>query len=493
MEIFFTEEYDGPDCGKDSGLKIYMTLSVGTRSNNEKYVLVQVYRRNPECQNNRGFAVGLPGSINISLNLNTDENPYDNYLLHLISENRIAEDHWLILFVRRLAELLACTQHRKGRLSIGVLSETDNTAIIRNSIQMIEPGQVGLTAALVSTIALTDVFNSLEDIERFAKATGAIDVVSPVSAEESEYCKAKFSSVHSIAQSILTYTSPSTPENLKRENLESLFENNLSIAPTEDNNIRNEMLLDQIIRETSQGQFLRAGHAAGGNGFIKITDRFFVFKPFFLFTMKPKNSKKVPEHDHTALHKAFSFVRTEDFLKVNPHKYETVVQSLLILAKSYFLVLSSSHNDEEINEARRHIKSHKQQALDEYKRMCSTSNTESSDSELDDITRRISEEIVSNVLITAYLLDKKLGTNRNLLNKSVAMTQDSIRRVRGLRFQHSINLGAVVLHRFLSEVLPGRLLDAPSRHQVSAEPVLKMIRKEQTDSVENRETVLQDL
>jgi hypothetical protein len=365
--------------------------------------------------------------------------------------------------------------------------------LIRNSVQMVEPGQVGLTAALVSAIVLTDVFNSLEDVERFARVTGAIDVVSPVSAEESEYCKAKFSSVHSIAQSILTYTSPSTPENLKRENLESLFENNLSIAPTEDNNIRNEMLLDQIIRETSQGQFLRSGHAAGGNGFIKITDRFFVFKPFFLFTMKPKNSKKVPEHDHTALHKAFSFVRTEDFLKVNPHKYETVVQSLLILAKSYFLVLSSSHNDEEINEARRHIKSHKQQALDEYKRMCSTSNTESSDSELDDITRRISEEIVSNVLITAYLLDKKLGTNRNLLNKSVAMTQDSVRQVRKLHssyYSPSIDLGAVVLHRFLSEVLPGRLLDAPSRHQVSAEPVLKMIRKEQTDPAESNETVL---
>jgi hypothetical protein len=381
----------------------------------------------------------------------------------------------------------------KGRLNIEVLSETGNMTLIRNSVQMVEPGQVGLTAALVSAIVLTDVFNSLEDVERFARVTGAIDVVSPVSAEESEYCKAKFSSVHSIAQSILTYTSPSTPENLKRENLESLFENNLSIAPTEDNNIRNEMLLDQIIRETSQGQFLRSGHAAGGNGFIKITDRFFVFKPFFLFTMKPKNSKKVPEHDHTALHKAFSFVRTEDFLKVNPHKYETVVQSLLILAKSYFLVLSSSHNDEEINEARRHIKSHKQQALDEYKRMCSTSNTESSDSELDDITRRISEEIVSNVLITAYLLDKKLGTNRNLLNKSVAMTQDSVRQVRKLHssyYSPSIDLGAVVLHRFLSEVLPGRLLDAPSRHQVSAEPVLKMIRKEQTDPAESNETVL---
>ena len=114
MKEFFLEEYKGPDCEKNSGFKIYMSLSVRTRRDNEKYILVQVYRRNPECQNNRGFAVGLPGSINISLNLNTDENPYDNYLLHLISENRIAEDHWLILFVRRLAELLACTQHRKG-------------------------------------------------------------------------------------------------------------------------------------------------------------------------------------------------------------------------------------------------------------------------------------------------------------------------------------------------------------------------------------------
>ena len=376
MKTFFLEEYEDLDCENNSDLRIYMSLSVGTRINNEKYVLVQVYRRNPECQNNRGFAVGLPGSINISLNLNTDENPYDNYLLHLISEHRIAEDHWLILFARRLAELLACTQHRKGRLSIGILSETGNMTIIRNSIQMIEPGQVGLTAALVSTIALTDVFNSLEDIERFAKATGVIDVVSPFSAEESECCEPKFSSVHSIAESILTYTPPDTPEKLERENLESLFENNLSITPTKDNDIRNEMLLDQAIRETPQGQFLRAGHAAGGNGFIKITDRFFVFKPFFLFTMKPKNSKKVPEHNHTALHKAFSFVRTEDLLKVSPHKYETVLQSLLILARSYFLVLISSRNNEEINEARKHIKSHEQQALDEHRRMCGTSNTD---------------------------------------------------------------------------------------------------------------------
>lgn len=400
MKTFFLEDYKGPDCENNSGLRIYMTLSAGTRNNNEKYVLVQVYRRNPEWQISRGFAVGLPGSISISLNLDTDETPYDNHLLHLINEKRIAEDHWLILFVRRLAELLACTQHRKGRLGVNVLSDTGNMTLIRNSVQMIEPGQVGLTAALVSAIALTDIFNSLEDIERFARTTGVIDVVSPVSTEDSEHCKPRFSSIHSIAQSILTYTSPDTPEKLERENLESLFENNLSITPTKDNDIRNEMLLDQIIRETPQGQFLRAGHTAGENGFIKIPNHFFVFKPFFSFTMKPKHNKKAPEHARIALHKAFSFVKTEDLLKVSPREYETVLQSLLILARSYFLALISSRNNEEINEARKHIKSHEQQALDEHRRMCSTSNTESSDSGLDDITGRISEEVVCSVLTT---------------------------------------------------------------------------------------------
>lgn len=488
MRTFFLEEYDGPDCENNSGLRIYMALSAGTRNNNEKYVLVQVYRRNPEWQISRGFASGLPGSIGISLNLDTDESPYDNYLLHLINEERIEKDHWLILFVRRLAELLACTQHREGRLSIGILSETGNMALIRNSVHMIEPGQAGLTAALVSAIALTDIFNSLEDIERFARTTGVIDVVSPVSTEESECCEPKFSSVHSIAQSILSYTSPDTPEKLERENLESLFEKNLHSTPTEDNDIRNEILLDQIIRETPQGQFLRAGHTAGGNGFIKIPNHFFVFKPFFLFTMKPKYNKKAPEHARTALHKAFSFVRTEDLLKVSPHKYENVLQSLLLLARSYFLVLASGHNNEEINKARRHIESHEQQALDEHRRMCNTSNIESSDSKVDDIMRRISEEIVSNVLTTAYLLDKKSGTNRNLLSNTVAMTQDSVRQVR--KFHSSYNLGAVVLNRFLREVLLGHALDSLSRQQVSAEPVLKMLRKEQTDPVESSETVL---
>lgn len=473
MRTFFLEEYDGPDCENNSGLRIYMALSAGTRNNNEKYVLVQVYRRNPEWQISRGFASGLPGSIGISLNLDTDESPYDNYLLHLINEERIAKDHWLILFVRRLAELLACTHHRQGRLSIGILSETGNMALIRNSVHMIEPGQAGLTAALVSAIALTDIFNSLEDIERFARTTGVIDVVSPVITEESECCEPKFSSVHSIAQSILSYTSPDTPEKLECENLRRLFEKNLCSTPTEDNDIRNEMLLDQIIRETPQGQFLRAGHTAGGNGFIKIPNHFFVFKPFFLFTMKPKYNKEAPEHARTALHKAFSFVRTEDLLKVSPYKYENVIQSLLVLAKSYFLVLASSRNDEEINEVRKHIESHEQQALDEHRRMCSTSNIESSDSGLDDITRRISEEVVCNVLITAYLLDKKSGTNRNLLNKSVAMTQDSVRQVR--KFHSYYNLGAVVLNRPLREVLLGSTLDSSSRQQVSAEPVLRLL------------------
>ena len=48
MKTFFLEEYKRPDCEKNSGLRIYMSLSVGTRSNNDKYVLVQAYRRNPE-------------------------------------------------------------------------------------------------------------------------------------------------------------------------------------------------------------------------------------------------------------------------------------------------------------------------------------------------------------------------------------------------------------------------------------------------------------
>lgn len=253
MKTFFLEDYKGPDCENNSGLRIYMTLSAGTRSNNEKYILIQIYRRNPEWQSSRGIPLGSPGYVSISLNLDTDENPYDNYLLHLINEERITEDHWLILFVRRLAELLACTQHRKGRLSIGILPETGNMTLIRNSVEMVEPGQVGLTAALVSAIALTDVFNSLEDIERFAQTTGVIDVASPVSTEDSEHCEPKISSVHSITESVLSCTSPDTPEKLERENLERLFEKNLHNAPTEDNDIRNEMLLDQTIRETQQG------------------------------------------------------------------------------------------------------------------------------------------------------------------------------------------------------------------------------------------------
>lgn len=128
--------------------------------------------------------------------------------------------------------------------------------------------------------------------------------------------------------------------------------------------------------------------------------------------------------------------------------------------------------------------------------MCSTSNTESSDSKVDDITRRISEEIVSNVLITAYLLDKKSGTNRNLLNKSVAMTHDSVRQVRKSHFPYyrpSTEVGSVVLYRFLNEVLPGRSLDDPSRHQVSAEPALRLLRNREVEPAKSTRSVLLDL
>lgn len=80
------------------------------------------------------------------------------------------------------------------------------------------------------------------------------------------------------------------------------------------------------------------------------------------------------------------------FFKVSPHEYENVLQSLLILARSYLLVLISSHNDEEINESRRHIESSNQQSLDEHRRMCGTSNTEGTDSGVDDIMRRVSQK-----------------------------------------------------------------------------------------------------
>ena len=485
MKTFFLEEYEDLDCENNSDLRIYMSLSVGTRSNNEKYVLVQVYRRNPECQNNRGFAVGLPGSINISLNLNTDENPYDNYLLHLISENRIAEDHWLILFARRLAELLACTQHRKGRLSIGILSETGNMTIIRNSIQMIEPGQVGLTAALVSTIALTDVFNSLEDIERFAKATGVIDVMSPVSTEESEYCKPKFSSVHSIAQSILTYTSPDTLEKLKRENLERLVDRNLlsATAKSDDRSIRDEMLLDQMIRiMTPQGQFLRACCASGTNGFLRVSDPYFRFKPFVEFTLKNPHSKQMPEYARAALRMAFLSVSMNDLLEVKSYKHENIISYLMVLAKSYFLVLISSNSDKEIDDARKNIDLYRQRVIGEYESNY-TSIKESS--KVDEIMEHISGEIIANTLTTAYLLDKSVS--RGLLNRSVQMMQESSREAGEIASvqQRSVSLGAVLLARFLKETLLNETFSDLSPWQVSAEPVRNLLQKERTGPTAN--------
>ena len=476
MRTFFLEEYDGPDCENNSGLRIYMDLSAGTRNNNEKYVLVQVYRRNPEWQISRGFASGLPGSIGISLNLDTDESPYDNHLLHLINENRIAEDHWLILFVRRLAELLACTQHREGQLSVNVLSDTGNMTFIRNSVHMIEPGQAGLTAALVSAIALTDIFNSLEDIESFARTTGVIDVMSPVSTEESECCEPKFSSVHSIAQSILSYTSPDTPEKLECENLRRLFEKNLCSTPTEDNDIRNEMLLDQIIRETPQGQFLRAGHTAGGNGFLRVTDPYFRFNPFLEFTLKKPRSKQMSEYARAALRMAFLSVSMNDLLEVKSYKHENITSYLMVLAKSYFLVLISAKSSKEIDNARKNIDLYRQRVIGEYESVY-TNIKESS--KVDEIMEHISGEIIANTLTTAYLLDKSVS--RGLLNRSVQMMQESSREAGEIASaqQRSVSLGAVLLARFLKETLLNQTFSDLSPWQVSAEPVLNLLQNEQ--------------
>lgn len=479
MKTFFMEEYDGPDCEKNSGLKIFMSLSVGTRSNNDKYVLVQVYRRNPEWQKSRGVVSGLPGSISISLNLDTDEKSYDNYLLHLINKERITEDHWLILFVRRLSELLACTHHRKGHLIVNVLPDTDNMAIIRNSVQMVEPGQVGLTAALVSTIALTDVFNSLEDVERFARVTGAIDVVSPVSAEESECCEPKFSSVHSVAQSILTYTPPSTPEMLLCEKLECLFDRNLfsATSKSDDSRIRDEMLLDQTIRKmTPQGQFLRACCASGTNGFLRVTDPYFRFNPFLEFTLKKPRSKQMSEYARAALRMAFLSVSMNDLLEVKSYKHENITSYLMVLAKSYFLVLISAKSSKEIDNARKNIDLYRQRVIGEYESVY-TNIKESS--KVDEIMEHISGEIIANTLTTAYLLDKSVS--RGLLNRSVQMMQESSREAGEIASaqQRSVSLGAVLLARFLKETLLNQTFSDLSPWQVSAEPVLNLLQNEQ--------------
>lgn len=475
MRTFFLEEYKGPDCEKNSGLRIYMSLSVRTRSNNEKYILVQVYRRNPEWQSSRGVPLGSPGSISISLNMDTDEKSYDNYLLYLINEERIAEDHWLILFARRLAELLACTHHRQGRLSIGILPETGNMNLIRKSVQMIEPGQVGLTAALVSSITLTDIFNSLEDIERFARATEITKVVSPVSAKESEHCKPRFSSVHSIAQSILTYTPPSTPEMLLCENLERLFDASVHSALTksDDNSNRDEMLLDQTIRKmTSQGQFLRACRASGTHGFLRVSGPYFKFKPFLEFILKNPRSKHMSENACAALKMAFLSVSMSDLLEVKPYK-----SYLMVLAKSYFIVLISANGDKEIDKARKNIDPYKRGVLDEYESVYT--NIKDS-SKVNEIMEHISDEIIANTLTAAYLLDKSVS--RGLFDRSVRMMQESSKEAGEIASarQQSVSLGAVLLNTFLSETLPNQTPKDLSLQQVSAEPVFGILWSGQT-------------
>lgn len=490
MKTFFLEEYKGSDCEKKSGLRIYMALSIRTRTNNEKYILVQVYRHNSEWHFKKGVPLGSPGSVSISLNLDTDEKPYDNYLLHLINENRIAEDHWLIVFVWRLAELLACTQHRKGRLNIGVLPDTRNMALIRNSVQIIEPGQVGLTAALVSSITLTDVFNSLEDIERFAQATGVIDVVSPVNAEESECCEPKFSSIHSIAQSILSYTSPDTPEKLERENLERIFSMNLhsALSESDDNSNRDEMVLDQTIRKmTPQGQFLRAARASGTRGFLGVSDPYFKFKPFLDFTLKNPRSKHMSEHACAALKMAFSSVSMSDLLEVKPYKHEDITSYLMVLAKSYFLVLISANGDKEINDARKNIDPYRLGVLDEFKSVYT--NTKNN-SKVNEIMEHISNEITANTLTAAYLLDKSVS--RGLFYRLVRMMQESSKEAGEIASarQQSVSLGAVMLNVFLSETLSDQTPKDLSLQQVSAEPVFRLMKARQTGPTTEAESAL---
>ena len=341
---------------------------------------------------------------------------------------------------------------------------------------MIEPGQVGLTAALVSSITLADAFNSLEDIERFAQTTGVIDVESPVSTDESEYCKPRFSSVHSIAQSILTYTSPSTPEMLIRENLERLFDRDLRSAPSEsnDSSIRDEMLLDQTIRKmTSQGQLLRACRASGTRGFLRVADPYFSFKPFLEFTLKNPRSKQMPEHACAALKMAFLSVSMNDLLEVKPYEHEDITRYLMVLAKSYFLVLISSHSNKEIDDAKKNIDPYRRGVLDEYESVYTNIKDSSKGNE---IMEHISDEIIANTLTTAYLLDKSVS--RGLFDRSVRMMQESLKEVGEIASarQQSVSLGAVLLNVFLSEILlPNQTLKDPSLQQVSAEPVLGLL------------------
>lgn len=341
---------------------------------------------------------------------------------------------------------------------------------------MIEPGQVGLTAALVSSITLADAFNSLEDIERFAQTTGVIDVESPVSTDESEYCKPRFSSVHSIAQSILTYTSPNTPEMLICENLERLFDRDLRSAPSEsnDSSIRDEMLLDQTIRKmTSQGQLLRACRASGTRGFLRVADPYFSFKPFLEFTLKNPRSKHMSEHACAALKMAFLSVSMNDLLEVKPYEHEDITRYLMVLAKSYFLVLISSHSNKEIDDAKKNIDPYRRGVLDEYESVYT--NIKDS-SKVNEIMEHISDEIIANTLITAYLLDKSVS--RGLFNRLVRMMQESLKEVGEIASarQQSVSLGAVLLNVFLSEILlPNQTLKDPPLQQVSADLVLRLL------------------
>ena len=314
--------------------------------------------------------------------------------------------------------------------------------------------------------------------------------MSPVSTEESEYCKPRFSSVHSIAQSILTYTSPDTPENLKHENLERLVDRNLlsATAKSDDRSIRDEMLLDQMIRiMTPQGQFLRACCALGTNGFLRVSDPYFRFKLFVEFTLKNPHSKQMPEYARAALRMAFLSISMNDLLEVEPYKHEYITSYLLVLAKSHFLVLISSNSDKEIDDARKSINLYKQRILDEYE---SNYTSIKDSSKVDEIMEHISNEITANTLTAAYLLDKSVS--RGLFYRLVRMMQESSKEAGEIASarQQSVSLGAVMLNVFLSETLSDQTPKDLSLQQVSAEPVFRLMKAGRTGPTTEAESAL---
>lgn len=182
------------------------------------------------------------------------------------------------------------------------------------------------------------------------------------------------------------------------------------------------------------------------------------------------------EYARAALRMAFLSVSMNDFLEVKSYKHENITSYLMVLAKSYFLVLISAKSSKEIDNARKNIDLYRQRVIGEYESVY-TNIKESS--KVDEIMEHISGEIIANTLTTAYLLDKSVS--RGLLNRSVQMMQESSREAGEIASvaQRSVSLGAVLLARFLKETLLNQTFSDLSPWQVSAEPVLNLLQNEQ--------------